>query len=60
MESDDQRSDEEIERLMKNAIRRALATPPKPAKELVGKSERALALRESRVRKATRSKPKSP
>lgn len=43
-----------------NAIRRALNTPPKPLKDYVGKSERAMAQREGRVKKAPRSKPKSP
>jgi hypothetical protein len=41
------------------AIRRALNTPPKPAKEMVGKTERAQEQRASRVRKVSRSKPKS-
>ena len=36
---------------MNNAVRRALNTPPTPTKELVGKSERAIGQRESRVRK---------
>jgi hypothetical protein len=50
----------EIERRMNAAVSRALSTPATPTKELVGKSERAIAQRESRVRKAARSKPKSP
>ena len=53
-------SDKEIARRMDGAVRRALNTPPKPAKELIGKSERAVEQRESRVRKATRSKPENP
>jgi hypothetical protein len=53
-------SDEEIAKRRDEAIRRALNTPPKPLKELVGKSERAIAQRESRVRKSARSKLKSP
>ncbi len=53
-------SEIDIERRMNAAVRRALSTPPMPAKELVGKSERAIAQRESRVRKASRSKPKAP
>ncbi len=53
-------SEAEIARRRDEAIRRALNTPPKPLKEYVGKSERALAQRESRVKKAPRSKPKSP
>jgi hypothetical protein len=52
-------SDEEIARRRDDAIRRALNTPPKPLKEYVGKSERAIAQRNSRVKKAARSKPKS-
>ena len=51
---------EEIALRMNKAVRRALNTPPTPTKELVGKSERAQAQRESRVKKAARSKPKSP
>jgi hypothetical protein len=51
---------EEIALRMNKAVRRALNTPPTPTKELVGKSERAIAQRESRVRKASQSKPKAP
>jgi hypothetical protein len=51
---------EEIVDRMNSALRRALNTPPTPAKEIVGKSERAITQRESRVRKASRSKPKAP
>jgi hypothetical protein len=58
--TDEPRSEEDIARIRDAAIRRALNTPPKPMKEIVGKSERAIAQRESRVRKAARSKPKSP
>jgi len=58
LESDDL-PDDEVTRRMESGIRRALNTPPTPTKKLVGKSERATAQRESRVRKATRSKPKS-
>jgi hypothetical protein len=47
----DELDTEEIARRMNNAVRRALSTPPTPTKELIGKSERALAQRESRVRK---------
>lgn len=53
-------SEAETERRMNAAVRRALNTAPSPTKELVGKTERAIAQRESRVRKASRSKPKSP
>jgi hypothetical protein len=56
----DEFTEEEIVRRRDDAIRRALNTPPKPHKELVGKSERAIARRESRVRKVAQSKPKSP
>jgi hypothetical protein len=42
----------EIARRMDSAVRRALATPPTPAKALIGKTERAKSQRESReVRK---------
>jgi hypothetical protein len=51
---------EEIEQRRDNAIRRALNTPPKPFKEYIGKSERAIAQRKKRVKKAALSKPKSP
>jgi len=34
-------SEEEIALRMNNAVRRALNTPPKPLKEVVGKNERA-------------------
>lgn len=50
---------DEIARRRDDAIRRALNTLPKPLKEYVGKSERAIAQRKSRVRKAALSKPKS-
>jgi hypothetical protein len=55
----EQFSDEEIARRRDGAIRRALNTPHKPLKEYAGKSERAIAQRKSRVRKAAQSKPKS-
>jgi hypothetical protein len=45
---------EEIEQRRDDAIRRALNTPPKPTKQLVGKRKRI----ERTARKATRSKPK--
>jgi hypothetical protein len=48
----------EVARRRDAAIRRALNTPPKPIKELVGKSERAQEQAKSRVRKAGQSKPK--
>jgi hypothetical protein len=57
---DEEYSEEEIARRRDDAIRRALKTPPKPLKEFVGKSERAVAHKDSRVRKAARSGPKEP
>lgn len=44
-------TEEEIARRRDAAIRRALKTPPKPLKELVGKSERAQIQRESESEK---------
>ncbi len=55
----DELDESEIVKRRDAAIRRALNTPPKPLKEFVGKSERAIAQRKSRVRKAAQSKPKS-
>jgi hypothetical protein len=57
---DEEYTEEEIARRRDDAIRRALKTPPKTLKEFVGKSERALAHKESRVRKAARPKLKEP
>jgi hypothetical protein len=57
---DEEYSEEEIARRRDDAIRRALKTPPKPLKEFVGKSERAVAHKDSRVGKAARSGPKEP
>jgi hypothetical protein len=57
---DDNPDDNEIAVRMDHAIRRALNTPPKPLREIVGKSERAEAQRERRIKKALQSKPKSP
>lgn len=57
--TDPEFTDEEIERRMNHGIRRALSTPPKPTKELIGKTERAKIQRESREIKAHRAKPKS-
>jgi hypothetical protein len=53
----DKFSDEEIKRRRDEAIRRALNTPPKPLKEYVGKSKRAIAQRKSRIKKAAQSNP---
>ena len=58
--SDNEYSDAEIGRRMEIAVRRALSTPPMSTKKLVGKSERANEMRESRLRRSSRSKPKSP
>jgi hypothetical protein len=57
--SDAQYSEEEIAKRRDDAIRRALNTPPKPLKEFIGKSERAIAQRTKRVKKAAQSNPKS-
>jgi hypothetical protein len=50
--------DDEIERRMATAIRRALSTPHSPTKELVGKTERAKIQRESRELRGRRAAPK--
>ena len=56
---DEEYSDEEIARRRDDAIRRALSTPPKPLKEFVGKSERAIAHRKSRKERPSKAhKPK--
>ena len=39
--ADDQYSDEETERRMRDALRRALTTPPKPQKAMVGKAAKS-------------------
>ena len=59
-DDDETYSDEETARRRDNAIRRALNTPPKPLKEFVGKSERAIARRKNRIKKTVQSNPKSP
>jgi hypothetical protein len=59
MKSDDEYSAEETARRRDAAICRALNTPPKSLKDYVGKSERAIAQRKSRIKKAAQSKPKS-
>jgi hypothetical protein len=48
--SDDVYSPEETARRRDEAIRRALNTPPKPQKEIVGKSARPMRKRFSRPR----------
>jgi hypothetical protein len=60
MAADDDFDDKTITHRMNAAVLRALNTPPIPTKELIGKTERAMAQRESRIRKELRSKPKSP
>lgn len=57
---DEPYSDAEAHRRFEAGLRRALNTPPIPAKEIAGKSERAILQREARARKAPRSKPKAP
>jgi hypothetical protein len=47
-------SDDDIARRRDAAIRRALNTPHKPTKELVGKTERARAQRDTKERRAKR------
>jgi hypothetical protein len=44
-------SDQEIQRRMEVGIRRALNTPPKPTKGLVGKTKRAKTQKQSRAPK---------
>jgi hypothetical protein len=59
--SDNELSEDEIAQRMDAGVRRALSTPPTPTKELVGKSERARAQRETKqIRKTRRSKPEAP
>jgi hypothetical protein len=53
-------SEEEIARRMDAAVRRALNTPPKPHKEMIGKTDRAKEQRKSRVKKVAQSNPKAP
>ena len=50
--NDDQYSDEETERRATEALRRALTTPPKPQKEMVGKVGRAKQKRSPRKGRA--------
>jgi hypothetical protein len=58
--SENQEYDEQsIARRRDDAIRRALNTPPKPLKEYVGKSKRAIAQRKRRIKKAVHSNLKS-
>lgn len=56
--SEEKLSPDEIEQRMNAAMRRALNTPPKPTKELIGKSERAKSQRETKAIRANQAKPK--
>jgi hypothetical protein len=56
MASDKEFTEEEIARRRDDAIRRALNTPPKPLKAYVGKSERAVEMKDAKTRKSARSK----
>jgi hypothetical protein len=51
-------SPEETARRRDEAIRRALNTPPKPHKAMVGKGKRAKERKQSRVTPSRRAKPK--
>lgn len=53
---DDLLEEDEIARRRDAAIRRALNTPPRPTKELIGKGKREAAKRKGQVRKASRTK----
>jgi hypothetical protein len=54
--SDDQYSDEETERRATAALRRALSTPPKPQREMVGKVGRAKPKRKRSVKSAPKAR----
>jgi len=54
----DEFSADEIALRMNNAVRRALNTPPKPLKEMVGKGKRTTTKGKNRVKKTARSTPK--
>lgn len=58
--ADDKYGDEEAQHRFEAALRGARAVGHETMKDIVGKSERAIAQRENRIRKAARSKPKSP
>jgi hypothetical protein len=51
-------NESEIDRRRDEAIRRALNTPPKPSKEILGKTERAQSQKTTKSIRARRSKPK--
>jgi hypothetical protein len=57
-QNDETYSEAETARRRDDAIRRALNTPPKPLKEYIGKSKRAIAQRKRRIKKAVQSNPK--
>jgi hypothetical protein len=57
--SDPPLPEEEIKQRMEAGIRRALSTPPKPTKDLIGKTERAKAQQDTKTIRARRAKPKS-
>jgi hypothetical protein len=52
-------SDEEVAKRRDDAMRRALSTPPKSSKEMLGKTERAQAQRQTKAIRKTQAKPKS-
>lgn len=51
-------SEAEIVERRDNALRRALTTPPKPTKEMIGKTERAQEQRALKDRRKVRAKSK--
>ena len=51
-------SDAEIAQRRDSALRRALTTPPKPTKEMIGKTERAQEQRKIKERRKVRAKSK--
>jgi hypothetical protein len=53
---DDQYSDEATERRATEALRRALTTPPKPQKEMVGKVGRPKAKRNRPIKSAPKTR----
>ena len=53
---DDQYSDEETERRATEALRRSLASPPKPQKEMVGKVGRPKAKRKRPVKSVPKAR----
>jgi hypothetical protein len=53
---DEALSPDEVQRRMERGIRRALSTPPSPTRNLIGRTERAHAQRETRKARANRAK----